>query len=44
MSDFNSLPNSISHKKLFQLFSKAKKDLGLKISPLEKTIKDTIYE
>ena len=24
--------------------SKAKKDLGLKISPLEKTIKDTIYE
>ena len=24
--------------------SKAKKELGLKISPLEKTIKDTIYE
>ena len=24
--------------------SKAKNDLGLKISPLEKTIKETIYE
>ncbi len=35
MSDFNSLPNSISHKKLFQLFSKAKKDLIVSNNPMD---------